>query len=138
MTRPLLLLDTNTCIYIINKRPPHVAQIFRRYQIGEVALSSITVAELAFGAAKSHKKDTKEVLEEFLLELVILPFNETAAWVYGEVRAHLQRQGQPIGPLDMQIAAHALSLGLPLVTNNEAEFRRIPDLVVENWFPEQR
>ncbi|MDV6375683.1 type II toxin-antitoxin system tRNA(fMet)-specific endonuclease VapC [Deinococcus arenicola] len=136
MSSPTHFLDTNTCIYIINKKPPQVAEVFGRHQIGDVALSSVTVAELAFGAAKSVRKGTRETLEEFLLDLMILPFDEAAAWVYGDLRARLQATGQTIGPLDMQIAAHALSAGVTLVTHNTGEFARVSGLKLENWFPE--
>ncbi|WP_343216543.1 type II toxin-antitoxin system tRNA(fMet)-specific endonuclease VapC [Deinococcus aestuarii] len=136
MAAPLYFLDTNTCIYIINRNPPHVAQIFRRYQIGNIAVSSVTVAELAFGVAKSTRRGTREALEEFLLDLVTVPYDDAAAWMYGEIRAGLQATGKPIGPLDLLIAVHALSADVTLVTNNEGEFRRVPGLRVENWFPE--
>ncbi len=136
MSSPTHFLDTNTCIYIINRKPPHVAQVFRRYQIGDIAVSSVTVAELAYGAAKSVRKGTRETLQEFLLDLMILPFDEAAAWVYGDLRARLQATGQTIGPLDLQIAAHALSAGVTLVTNNTGEFARVPGLELEDWFPE--
>nr|WP_216321819.1 type II toxin-antitoxin system VapC family toxin [Deinococcus aestuarii] len=132
----MYFLDTNTCIYIINRNPPHVAQIFRRYQIGNIAVSSVTVAELAFGVAKSTRRGTREALEEFLLDLVTVPYDDAAAWMYGEIRAGLQATGKPIGPLDLLIAVHALSADVTLVTNNEGEFRRVPGLRVENWFPE--
>lgn len=136
MASPLYFLDTNTCIYIINKRPPHVAEVFRRHRIGDLAVSSVTVAELAFGVAKSNRPGTREALEEFLLDLVTVPYDDAAAWAYGEIRARLQVTGKPIGPLDLLIAAHALSADVTLVTNNKGEFRRVPGLRVENWFPE--
>lgn len=128
------MLDTNTCIYVINKRPPHVAEIFGRSTIGEIGVSSITVSELAFGAAKSGRPENRAALERFLLDLISLPCDDAAAWVYGPSRAKLQAAGTPIGSLDTQIAAHALSTGLILVTNNVSEFQRVPNLRVENWF----
>lgn len=128
------LLDTNICIYLINQRPPHVEQTFRRYRIGEIGVSSVTVAELAFGVAKSGSPRNRAALERFLLELEVAPFDEMAAWRYGDVRAALERQGRPIGGMDLQIAAHALSLDLTLVTNNLKEFSRVEDLKLENWF----
>lgn len=134
VSAPRYLLDTNICIYIINKRPPHVAEIFGRYTIGEIGVSSITVSELAFGAAKSGRPENRAALERFLLDLISLPYDDAAAWVYGELRATLQAAGTPIGPLDTQIAAHALSADLILVTNNVSEFQRVPKLLVENWF----
>ncbi len=131
---PQYFLDTNTCIYIINRRPPQVAQVFGRYRIGDVAVSSVTVSELAFGVAKSVRPGTREALEEFLLDLVTVPYDDAAAWVYGDIRARVQAAGKPIGPLDLLIAAHALSADVTLVTNNVGEFGRVEGLRVENWF----
>lgn len=136
MPAPKFFLDTNTCVYILNKRPAHVAQQFARYSLGDVAVSSVTVSELTYGAAKSVKSGTRERLEGFLLDLVTVPYDDAAAWVYGEIRAGLQATGKPIGSFDLLIAAHALSADVTLVTNNEGEFRRVPGLRVENWFPE--
>lgn len=134
MTSPRYFLDTNTCIYIINRRPPHVAEVFGRYRIGDVAVSSITVSELAFGVARSTRPGTREALGEFLLDLITVPYDDAAAWVYGELRAKLKAAGTPIGPLDLLIAVHALSADVTLVTNNVGEFGRVPGLKVENWF----
>lgn len=128
------LLDTNTCIYIINKRPPQVEAVFRRYRTGEIGASSITVAELAYGVTKSGSARNRAALEHFLLELELMPFDEAAAWHYGDLRTTVEKRGTPIGALDQQIAAHALVLGVTLVTNNVREFERVEGLKVENWF----
>lgn len=127
-------LDTNTCIYIINKRPPHVMETFSRYTIGEIGVSSITVSELAYGVAQSGRASNRAGLDAFLTDLMSVPYDDDAAWAYGGLRATLQASGTPIGPLDTQIAAHALSAGVALVTNNVREFQRVPGLKVENWF----
>lgn len=127
------LLDTNTCIYIINQRPPQVFAHFEGLRYGEVAVSSITGAELDFGVAKSGSQRNRDALDKFLAPLEVLPFDVDAMHAYGPLRAELQRRGQPIGALDTLIAAHALALGATLVTNNLAEFRRVPGLVCENW-----
>ncbi len=127
------LLDTNICIYIINKRPPQVAAHFEGLVYGDVAVSSITGAELAFGVAKSGSARNQGALEKFLAPLEVLPFDAAAMYAYGTLRAQLQARGQPIGALDTLIAAHALALGATLVTNNLAEFRRVPGLACENW-----
>lgn len=127
------LLDTNICIYIINARPPHVLERFRREVIGDIGISAITAAELAYGVAKSGSTRNRAALEKFLAPLDIAPFDEAAFWRYGEVRADLERRGQPIGSLDTLIAAHALALGATLVSNNQAEFTRVKGLRVENW-----
>lgn len=127
------LLDTNTCIYIINERPPNVREHFSRFELSDIGVSSITATELAFGVAKSRSMKNRIALESFLLPLEVMPFDLAAAFAYGDVRAELGRRGEPIGPLDLQIAAHALSLKVTLVTNNEREFRKVPGLNLENW-----
>ena len=127
------LLDTNICIYIINKRPPQVAAHFEGLVYGDVAVSSITGAELAFGVAKSGSARNQDALEKFLAPLEVLPFDAAAMVAYGTLRAQMQARGQPIGALDTLIAAHALALGATLVTNNLAEFGRVPGLACENW-----
>jgi len=128
------LLDTNTCIYIIKKRPVAVIERFKRMPIAQVGISTITLSELFFGAAKSAKPlQNQMALAQFSAPLQIFPYDDEAAFCYGHLRTLLERQGTPIGSLDMLIAAHALSLSCTLVTNNEKEFRRIPDLKIENW-----
>ena len=127
------LLDTNICIYIINARPQRVLDRFLRYSVSDIGISSVTAAELAFGVAKSRSAKNRVALETFLLPLNVAPFDLAAAFAYGDLRAELERRGQPIGPLDLQIAAHAISLGTILITNNEREFRRVPSLKVQNW-----
>jgi len=128
------LLDTNICIYLIKQQPPRVMDAFRSHAIGEIGVSSITVSELWYGVAKStHRQANAQALEQFLLPLIVSPFDGRAGEAYGEIRATLEKQGQPIGAMDLLIAAHAISLGVRLVTNNEREFARVPDLIVENW-----
>ncbi len=129
-----VLLDTNICIYIIKRKPKKVLQKFNTYQLGDIGISSITVAELEFGVQKSQfSPKNQQALTQFLLPLVIVDFNSTAANVYGVIRATLEKQGTPIGSLDTLIAAHALSLKTTLITNNVEEFRRVPGLKLENW-----
>ena len=128
------MLDTNICIYIINRSPDEVYQRFRHLKIGDICISAITFYELQFGVAKSRNPSANQLaLTEFLAPLEILDLPATAAPVFGELRAFLQKQGTPIGNYDLLIAAHALHLNMTLVTNNEKEFVRIPDLRVENW-----
>lgn len=127
------MLDTNICIYLIKNDPPKVLAELKRHDLGEIGVSSVTAAELAYGVAKSGSERNRAALEQFLLPLDIAPFDEKAAWYYGDVRSTLERAGTPIGPLDTQIAAHALSLGCVLVTNNTREFQRVAGLSVENW-----
>ncbi len=130
----MILLDTNTCIYIINNRPPNVLEKFRKYKAGEVGISSIAASELAYGVAKSGSLKNRKALEMFLAPLQILPFDSQCLWFYADLRASLEKQGQSIGPMDTLIAAHALSIGGTLVTNNVKEFVRVPKLKLENWF----
>ncbi|HZG68069.1 MAG TPA: type II toxin-antitoxin system VapC family toxin [Herpetosiphonaceae bacterium] len=128
------LLDTNICIYLIKRQPPEVLQRFTAYTPGDLGVSTVTAAELWYGAAKSGRPaQNRQALDQFLLPLVIAPFDDSAARAYGRLRADLERQGTPIGALDTLIAAHALSLGVPLVTNNVKEFARVAGLPVENW-----
>ncbi|MEM6523687.1 MAG: type II toxin-antitoxin system VapC family toxin [Bacteroidota bacterium] len=128
------ILDTNICIYIIKKRPESVFRRFKKLTLGSVGISSITLAELNYGVNKSTSltKNTA-ALEQFLIPLEVIHFDSNAANEYGKIRAVLEKQGTPIGSLDTLIAAHVRSLGLTLVTNNEREFNRVPDLKVENW-----
>lgn len=127
------LLDTNICIYLINDRPKKVLAHFKRHSLEDIGISSITASELAFGVAKSASSKNSAALEAFLLPLNVVDYDAGAAMIYGDIRAKLEKQGKTIGPLDMLIAASALSRQLILVTNNEKEFRRISKLKVENW-----
>ena len=128
------LIDTNICIYIMNKLPAGVIKKFKQFALGDVGISTITVSELQYGVAKSiHRKENQQRLEQFMAPLEILAYDEMAAKTYGDIRFYLEKYGQSIGPLDVLIAAHALSKNLILVTNNEKEFKRIKNLQVENW-----
>lgn len=130
----MILLDTNTCIYIINNRPPKVLEYFRSYKAGEVGISSIAASELAYGVAKSGSMKNRKALDMFLAPLQILPFDSECLWFYAEIRASLEKNGLSIGPMDTLIAAQALSIDGTLVTNNLKEFSRVPKLKLENWF----
>ena len=118
------MLDTNVCIYVIKRKPIQVLDKLRTFEPGDVAVSSITVAELQYGACKSRRPDRNRH---------VVAFDDSAAVHYGEIRAHLERRGNVIGAMDMLIAAHARSLSLTMVTNNIQEFERVPGLRVENW-----
>lgn len=129
-----LLLDTNICIYIIKKQPPNVLKRFREYQLGDIGISSVTLSELHFGVAKSaNRAKNAEALDEFIIPLEVVPYDELAARAYGEIRATLEKGGTPIGSMDLLIAAHAVSLGIPLITNNTREFSRVPSLTILDW-----
>ena len=128
------MLDTNICIYLIKKQPVEVLKKFTSLHLGDICISSITLAELMYGVEKSqyHKKN-RAALEEFTLALDILPFDEEVTHYYGHIRAHLEKKETPIGALDLMIAAHAHCVKSILVTNNVKEFSRIPKLKIENW-----
>ena len=128
------LLDTNICIYIIKEKPKSVIKKFEQISPMEVGVSTITVAELEFGVAKSqYPEKNRKALEWFILPLIILPFNLEDTRAYGDIRHHLESKGTPIGAMDMLIAAQARQREVILVSNNEQEFSRIPGLKVENW-----
>lgn len=130
----ILLLDTDTCIYLIKKHPPGVLRRFNEYTVGDIGISSITAAELHFGVEKSQcPEQNRRALEQFLLPLAVADFDDNAAAAYGHMQTQLEKQGMPIGSLDTLIAAHALSMDLTLVTTNVREFERVPGLKVENW-----
>ncbi len=118
----------------MNKRPIEIIQKFKQFDAGEIGVSTITVSELYYGVSKSqNRKLNQQRVSEFLLPLEILPYNEIAAKIYGDIRSQLEKCGKTIGPLDMLIAAHALSRNSVLVTNNAKEFKRVRKLKVENW-----
>lgn len=131
------LLDTNICIALIKRQPPELIGKLKKHKPGDVAISSITLAELQFGVSKRKQSErNRAALDQFLLPLEILSFDETAAGIYGQVRANLEAKGTPIGPLDTLIASHALSVKAAVVTNNVREFSRVDGLRVENWIKE--
>lgn len=130
----MLMLDTNICIAIIKQKPRAILDRFSQYQVGDICISSVTLAELRYGVAKSQYQEKNQLaLDEFILPLEVVPFDEHAALQYGNLRSYLEKMGTPIGPLDTMIGAHALSLNLTLITNNLKEFKRIPDLKSVNW-----
>lgn len=129
-----ILLDTDICIYAINRKRPAILSRVRDYHIGEVGISSITYAELRYGVENSARvEENLDRLERFLLPLEILPFDAEAGRHYGRIRCELKRLGCPIGSNDLLIAAHAFALAATLVTNNVREFSRIDGLPVEQW-----
>ena len=128
------MLDTDTCIYIINRRPESVFDRLRAHRVGDIGVSAITVSELRYGAEKSSRPEgNHQALDSFLTPLEILEYGEAESRTYGMVRSHLERSGKPIGSMDLLIAAHAVKLGAILVTQNTREFERVPDLRIESW-----
>ena len=118
----------------MNKRPIEIIHKFKQFKVGEIGVSTITVSELQYGVSKSkNRRLNKQRIEEFLSPLELLPYDEIAATIYGDIRVQLEKRGEPIGPLDLLIAAHALSRNLVLISNNEKEFKRVKNLKVENW-----
>lgn len=132
------LLDTDTLVYVLNAQPRHAAVLerFNREDPRNLFVSAITLAELRYGAARSQRREANQAkLDRVAQALNLAPFEEEAAAEYGTVRSELENAGTPVGPLDTLIAAHALSLGLTLVTSNEREFSQVRRLRVENWVP---
>ena len=128
------LLDTNICIYIARSHPATVGRRFARAAAGSLGIFIITWGEPFFGAARNNDPGrAHSLLEQFARVVEVLPLPMGAGPHYGEVRAVLQKAGTPIGNYDLWIAAHALSLGVPLVSNNLREFERVPGLKLENW-----
>ena len=130
----MYLLDTNICIYIMKNRFPRLTEHLFSMDPEQVAISSITLFELEYGAAKSNwGTKTRENLYAFLSPFSILPFDSRDAAYAGNLRALMASQGSPIGPYDIQIAAQGLARDLTVVTHNVSEFSRIPDLKTEDW-----
>jgi tRNA(fMet)-specific endonuclease VapC len=130
----MYLLDTNICIYIINKQLVEIIDRLKKYQPSEIKISSITVAEMEYGASKSrHREKNREALKNFLSPFEIINFDSVDAEIYGIIRAELERNGNIIGPYDMQLAAQALRADYVFVTNNIREFKKVKKLRTENW-----
>jgi tRNA(fMet)-specific endonuclease VapC len=128
------MLDTNICIYIIKEKPKKVINKFHTLDIGDICISSITLAELEYGVEKSnYTKRNRLALAGFLSSIEVLSFSDRATAEYGKIRANLEKQINIIGTYDLMIGAHALSENITLVTNNMKEFKRIPNLSLENW-----
>ena len=128
------LLDTNVCVDFLNRRYPRVTERIRASPPEDLCLSSVVVAELRYGADRSERRgENHNRLDILTAEIQCLDFDLAAARVYGQIRSTLEAEGTPIGPYDMMIAAHVVSQGLVLVTDNEREFRRVSGLKVENW-----
>jgi tRNA(fMet)-specific endonuclease VapC len=127
------LLDTNIVIYTMKNRPQRVKRRFQQHH-GQMGISTVTIGELVFGAEHSQQTERNLAdLEALAARLEVLPFDNQAAYHFGQIRAALYRTGQPIGPYDMMIAGQARAAGLKLVTNNVKEFERVSGLLLENW-----
>jgi len=130
----MVMLDTNICSYILRARPASVLEKFQQHDPDEIAVSEFVAAELCYGAERLGPPRSQAIradIDDFLSRLTVLPWQ--GRFEYARVRAHLESIGKPIGAHDLFIAAHALTLGATLVTNNLTEFSRVPRLRVENW-----
>jgi tRNA(fMet)-specific endonuclease VapC len=128
------MLDTNICNYLIKQKPLQVIGRLAETPLSDVGISSITLCELELGVCKSGRPEqNRAALIEFLSPLEILPFDDIAAQSYGEIRSFLESKGTLMGSLDTLVASHACSIPCKLVTNNSAEFSRVPQLQLENW-----
>ncbi len=128
------LLDTNICVFVIRQKSPHLLTRFPQFMPNDLGISTVTLAELRYGADRSNNPaKNHSLINGLLVALDVASFDARAADVYGVVRADLESRGCMIGSLDMMIAAHALCLGVPVVTNNIGEFSRVPGLSVEDW-----
>jgi tRNA(fMet)-specific endonuclease VapC len=127
------LLDTNTVSFHIRESSAALRRRLRRVDASNVALSVVTEMEIRYGLARNPTLRIAHLVEEFLAGITILPLDSGVAMTYARVRAQLESEGRPIGPLDLMIGAHALSVGATLVTNNVKEFRRVRGLRVQDW-----
>ncbi|MGH8579850.1 MAG: type II toxin-antitoxin system tRNA(fMet)-specific endonuclease VapC [Gammaproteobacteria bacterium] len=128
------MLDTNTCIYVIKHRPAEVKKKLSAIPLDKMALSSVVIGELWYGVFESTKqKNNEKALNDFLQFVTVRDWPVEAAQTYGSIRSYLKKKGTPIGAMDLLIAAHALTVGSILVTDNVTEFKRVPGLRVENW-----
>jgi len=130
----MYLLDTNICIFAINKKPANVLEVIKTNAQNGLYISSLTIAELEYGVENSiHVESNRVALLKFISIFDILDFNDSDAIQYGKLKANLKRKGQLIGPIDMLLAAQALSNDLIFVTNNTKEFKRVEGLRIEDW-----
>jgi len=130
----LYLLDTDICVYISKRNSPLVSARFQACHEGDMAMSVVTYGELRVGAEKSNRRNAAlSELDLFTTAIPVLPMDRQVAEIYAKIRLDLQQRGQIIGANDLWIASHCIQLGMTLVTNNEREFSRIPNLTIENW-----
>ena len=130
----LYMLDTDTCSYIIRERPIGVLEHFRKLAMEQICISSVTHAELLYGVARSSsKRINRPIVDDFVRHVDVIDWDTAAAEQCGQIRADLEARGEPVGAMDMMIAAHAKSIKAVLVTNNQKHFARIKGLKIENW-----
>ena len=130
----MYLLDTNICIYVLKNSYPTLTEKVFSFDPTFIAMSSVTIFELEYGASKSNwGEKTRQKLAQFIAPFSILPFDSDDAVTAGRIRGFLEKQGNTIGPYDYQIAAQGISKGLTIVTHNIREFERIPGIILEDW-----
>ena len=130
----LYMLDTNICSYIIRNKPQSIKKKLQEVEQNHtVALSSIVVSELLYGATKKESPKLMRIVSTFIDNFIIYDYSKVSAQSYANIRTDLEKKGLTIGANDLLIASHALSLGAVLVTNNTREFVRIEKLVLEDW-----
>ena len=130
----MYLLDTNICIYVMKNTYPALTQRVLSFNPSVLCISSVTVFELEYGAAKSNWGErTRQNMQLFLAPFNIIDFNNSDAISAGIIRGYLEKQGSPIGPYDVQIAGQAVARSLIMITHNVGEFSRVPGLTVEDW-----
>ena len=130
----LYMLDTNICSYIIRNKPQSIKEKLQEVEQNHtIALSSIVVSELLYGATKKDSPKLMRVVSAFIDNFIIYDYSKISAQSYGNIRTDLEKKGKIIGANNLLIASHALSLGAILVTNNTREFKRVEKLVLEDW-----
>jgi len=130
----LYMLDTNICSYIIRNRPQSIKEKLQEVEENHtVALSSIVVSELLYGATKKDSPKLMKIVSAFIDNFIVYDYSKISAQSYGNIRTDLEKKGKIIGANDLLIVSHALSLGAVLVTNNTREFERVEGLVLEDW-----
>ncbi|OEU54879.1 MAG: plasmid maintenance protein [Desulfobulbaceae bacterium S3730MH12] len=128
------MLDTDICSYVIRERPLEVFEQFKKVDVNQLCISTVTYAELIYGVEhSSSRKINRPIIDDFVRHLDIITWDEEAAEHYGKIRAFLRAEGNIIGSMDMMIAAHARSRNMTLITNNDKHFKRVPNLRIENW-----
>lgn len=130
----IYLLDTNVCVTFLRGKDARLIQRVQSHKPDKIGLCSVIIAELSYGASVSNRPQTHQAeIEVFAQPYISLPFDDDAAWLFGTLRGDLKKQGTPVGPLDLMIAAIALTHKLILVTHNTTEFSRVPGLSLEDW-----
>ncbi len=133
----MYLLDTNICIFAINKKTPQLINTINKKSKHDIYISSLTIAELEFGVENSQYVEKNRVaLLKFISLFRILPFDDEDAVCYGKLKTKLKKKGEIIGPIDMLLAAQALSKDLIFVTKCADEFSRVDGLKIEDWSKE--